>query len=187
MVARAEAAAATRERILDAAVEAFWNEPTTDIPLDRIAETAGVTVQTVLRHFGSRDGLFDAAGDRESSRIQDQRETPVGDIERAVRVLVDHYEEMGDRVMRLLSEEERMPGLKPVVDAGRAAHRAWCGRVFVNELVTRHGVDRRRLLAQLVAICDVYTWKLLRRDSGLSRRQTELALIEMLDRLLEVK
>jgi hypothetical protein len=34
-------------------------------------------------------------------------------------------------------------------------------------------------------VCDVYTWKLLRRDAGLSRRQTELALLELLGPLLE--
>jgi hypothetical protein len=43
----------------------------------------------------------------------------------------------------------------------------------------------RMALAQLVAICDVYTWKLLRRDAGLSRKQTELALVELLEPLLE--
>ena len=48
-------------------------------------------------------------------------------------------------------------------------------------------MDRRRRLAQLVSICDVYTWKLLRKDAGLSRRQTELALIELLQPLMEVK
>ena len=29
-------------------------------------------------------------------------------------------------------------------------------------------------------ICKCYTWKLLRRDAGLSRRQTEVALVEVL-------
>jgi hypothetical protein len=47
------------------------------------------------------------------------------------------------------------------------------------------GPLRRRRLAQLVAICDVYVWKLLRRDARLSRKQTELALIEMLTPLIE--
>jgi hypothetical protein len=42
------------------------------------------------------------------------------------------------------------------------------------------GVKRQRRLAQFVAVCDVYTWKLLRRDAGLSRRQTQLALVELL-------
>jgi hypothetical protein len=40
-----------------------------------------------------------------------------------------------------------------------------------------------------VAITDVYTWKLLRLDQGLGRKATELALVEMIERLLtpEVK
>jgi hypothetical protein len=46
-------------------------------------------------------------------------------------------------------------------------------------------VERERRLAQFVAICDVYTWKLLRRDAGLSRRQTELAVTELLKPFLE--
>ncbi|MEA2331317.1 MAG: hypothetical protein QOH58_1455, partial [Thermoleophilaceae bacterium] len=51
----------------------------------------------------------------------------------------------------------------------------------------RVGVERDRRLAQLVAVCDVYTWKLLRRGAGLSRRQTELALAELLEPLLEAR
>src|SRR5262249_52553150 len=47
------------------------------------------------------------------------------------------------------------------------------------------GAGRQRRLAQLVAVCDVYTWKLLRRDAGLSRQQTELALAELLNPLSE--
>ena len=46
-------------------------------------------------------------------------------------------------------------------------------------------VEHQRRLAQLVAVCDVYTWKLLRRDAGLSRDQTELAIVELLNPLLE--
>jgi hypothetical protein len=40
-------------------------------------------------------------------------------------------------------------------------------------------------LRLLHTICDFYTWKLLRRDSGLSRRQTEMALVELLAPLTE--
>ena len=46
-------------------------------------------------------------------------------------------------------------------------------------LLAKHtGKARRRLLAELMAICDVYFWKLLRRDLDLSREQTELAIRE---------
>ena len=186
MVARAESAAATGERILDAAVEVFWELPGEQISLDEVARRAGVTVQTVIRRFGGRDRLLASAAEREAERVGRQRdEAPVGDPERAVRVLVDHYEAMGDRVLRLLAEEERVPRLREIADRGRLLHREWCARVFAPALAGRVGVERRRRLAQLVAICDVYTWKLLRRDAGLSRRQAELALVELLGPLLE--
>jgi hypothetical protein len=114
-----------------------------------------------------------------------RNEAPVGDAPGAVRVLVDHYEAMGDRVLKMLAEEERAPEVREVMDRGRVVHREWCARVFAPALDGRVGVERDRRLAQLVAICDVYTWKLLRRDAGLSRRQTELALVELLRPLLE--
>jgi AcrR family transcriptional regulator len=186
MVARAESAAATAERILDAAVEVFWELRGDQISLDEVARRAGVTVQTVIRRFGGRDGLFTAAAEREAQRVGRQRDqAPAGDPPGAVRVLVDHYEEMGDRVLRLLAEEERIPGVPEILDRGRAQHREWCARVFAPALKGRAGTERRRRLAQLVAVCDVYTWKLLRRDAGLSRRQTETALLELLEPLLE--
>jgi AcrR family transcriptional regulator len=186
MVARAESAAATGDRILDAAVEVFWELPTDQVSLEEVARRAGVTVQTVIRRFGGREGLFTAAGEREAERVRRQREqATVGDVDGAVRVLVDHYEELGERVLKMLSEEERVPGLRAIADRGRVLHRQWCARVFAPALMGRSGVERERRLAQLVAVCDVYTWKLLRRDAGLSRRQTELALVELLQPMLE--
>jgi AcrR family transcriptional regulator len=186
MVARAEAAAATGERILDAALGLFWELPGERVSLDEVARRAGVTVQTVIRRFGGREGLFATAAAREAERVRRQRdEAPAGDAAGAVRVLVDHYEAMGDRVLRLLAEEERVPALHEIADQGRAYHRDWCARVFAAALEGREGVELRRRLAQLVAVCDVYVWKLLRRDAGLSRRQTELALVELLEPMLE--
>lgn len=186
MVARAEAAAATAERILDAAIELFWEQPAGQISLDEVARRAGVSVQTVIRRFGGKDGLFAAAGEREAERVRRQRDQAApGDAAGAVRVLIEHYETLGDRVLKLLAEEEHVPQLREIADRGRAFHRDWCARVFAPTLAARTGAARERRLAQLVAICDVYTWKLLRRDAGLSRRQTELALVELLDPLLK--
>lgn len=186
MVARAEAAATTAERILDAAVEVFWELPTDQISLDEIAGRAEVTVQTVIRRFGGRDGLLAAAVERESEKVRRQRDEAVpGDLAGAVRVLIEHYEVIGDRGLRMLAEEERIPGLRAIVEGGREIHRAWCARVFASALARLRGLERERRLAQFVAVCDVYTWKLLRRDAGLSRRQTELAVIELLNPLLE--
>jgi len=39
-------------------------------------------------------------------------------------------------------------------------------------------------MAQLVAMCDVYVWKILRRDIGLEVEEAEEAIVEMIERLL---
>lgn len=187
MVARAEAAAATAERILEATAEVFWESPTATVSLEEVARHSGVTVQTILRHFGSRDALMAAAADRESAKVRSQRDrAEPGKVQQAVSILVDHYEETGRKVLRMLAEEERVPSLKVIVDQGRELHREWCQRVFAPALARiPDPKTRRRRLAQFVAVCDVYTWKLLRVDQGLSRRESELALGELLNSLLE--
>lgn len=185
MVARAESTAATHERILDAAVEVFWEHPGRQLSLEEVARRAGVTVRTVLRRFGSRDGVMAAAAERETNRVREQRETaPAGDVDAAIRVLVDHYEQTGDHVLTMLAEEERVPKLREIADRGRRVHREWCARVFAASLQGLDRTARRRRLAQLVAVCDVYTWKLLRRDAGLSRVETEHAIVELLEPLI---
>lgn len=185
MGARAESASATGERILDAVTALFWERPADRISLDEVARSAGVSVQTVIRRFGGKEGLFAAAAEREAGRVRAQRDTaPVGDLRAAVAVLAEHYEQFGDRVLKLLAEEERLPALREVADRGRKLHREWCERVFAPALAGTRGVARARRLAQLVAVCDVQTWKLLRRDCGLSRRQTALALAELLEPLV---
>jgi AcrR family transcriptional regulator len=185
MGARADKAAATGERILDAALAIFWERPVADIPLDEVARRAGVSVQTVIRRYGGKEGLFAAVSEREYERVRVQRdEARVGDAADAARVLLDHYEELGDAVLRMLAEEQHVPGLAGVADRGRALHADWCERVFAPALAGRRGAARERRLAQLVAVTDVLTWKLLRRDRGLSRRQTERAIRELIEPLL---
>jgi AcrR family transcriptional regulator len=181
MTARADAVRATADGILDAAIATFWQRPTDDISLVEIARRAGTTKQTVLRRFKSKDLLFAAAVERAFAQTRDERDkvTP-GNVEGAIRVLVAHYERVGDGVIRLLAEEERNPALREIIDRGRAAHAAWCEQAFAPTLDDLDGTARDRRIAQLVAVCDVYMWKLLRRDRRLSRRQTEMALCELL-------
>jgi AcrR family transcriptional regulator len=179
MRARAEAAAETGRRILEAVIELhrerFWDQ----VSLEDIAERAGVTVQTVIRRFGSKERLIEAAAEEGTRQVVRQRDqAPVGDVEGAVENLVDHYEEWGDTALRLLAQEERVAPFRSITDAGRAFHHEWVERTFAPLLAKRNEEERRRLLAELIAVCDVYFWKLLRRDLGLSREQTELAITE---------
>jgi AcrR family transcriptional regulator len=179
MTARADAAQATADRIVDAAIETFWEQPSDEISLEQVARRAGVTKQTVLRRFESKAGLFAAAAAR-----AERDDVAPGDLAGAAAALVGHYERIGDRVVRLLGEEQRNPAVRTIADQGRAYHAEWCGRVFAPALAGLRGAARARRLAQLVTVCDVYTWKLLRRDRGLSRPQTEVALRELLQPLI---
>lgn len=186
MGARADATRLTGERIIDALVALFLEEPLDQIRLAEVADRAGVTVQTVIRRFGSKAGLITAAVEQVAGAIAVQRGavTP-GDLDGAVANLIEHYEQAGDLSLKLLAEEPSAPGVGSIAEAGRAVHRNWCATVFAPTLDRLTGPDRDRRLAQLVAICDVYVWKLLRRDAALSRTETALALTEMLTPLTQ--
>ena len=184
MSARADSAAATGERILDAVTALFWERPTDQVVLRDVADRAGVSVQTVLRRFGSREELIAAAADRATTRTMAQREVPANDLGRAVTALEHHYEEVGAGVLRLLAAAQSSTSLAGLAARGQELHRGWCERTFPDALRGLSDDDRRRRLAQVVAVCDVYTWKLLRLDSGLGRDQTRLALRELLTPLL---
>jgi hypothetical protein len=55
------------------------------------------------------------------------------------------------------------------LSGGRAEHRRWVGEVWARQLARRPAGRRVELLDQLVVATDVYTWKLLRLDRGLSK------------------
>jgi AcrR family transcriptional regulator len=59
---RAEEAARTRMRIIEAVLDRLHAAPAEPIVIDSIARTAGVARSTVYAIFGSRAGLFDAVG-----------------------------------------------------------------------------------------------------------------------------
>ncbi|HKJ35867.1 MAG TPA: TetR/AcrR family transcriptional regulator [Solirubrobacterales bacterium] len=180
---RAASTAATRERILDAALEI--GDPAA--PLAAIAERAGVSERTVLRHFGDRNGLFAAVLEAGNERVVGERfDIPRGDVDAAAANLVGHYEDMGDRVIERLAQEGRDERIDAVLENGRRIHREWVGEKLGPLLPP--GLDprtRRRRLIQLVAVCDVYTWKLLRRDHRLGRSETEQAIAELIRGITE--
>lgn len=185
MRARAEATAATGEKILDAADAVFDAGPIDEFTLSAVAERAGVTVQTILRRFGTRNGLLIATLGRTALKMGRDRKAPSGDAAGAIDNLIDHYDRYGDRILRLLAAEESNRALHLMVDSGRTYHRRWCEKAFRPALTGLRGTRRDRRVAQLVAVTDIYTWKILRRDRGLSARQTKLAMCELLEPLAD--
>ncbi len=184
MAARADAAEATANRVLDAALELFTDNPYEDVSLEAVAKEAGVTTRTVLRRFGSKEALFGEAMQRAVSEMITHREAaPVGDVAGAVANVIGQYERWGTNRLRMLAQEDRIPVIAEWVRGGREWHWAWVQRVFAPSLAGLRGAARKRRVAALVALTDVYTWKLLRLDLRLSRGETERTLIESINSL----
>lgn len=168
---RAQASAANRERVLQAAIDLGRTRRIADISLDDVATAASVTVKTVLRQFGSRASLFAEAGAAVRERISQERQVPSGDLADIMRVLVDHYEAEGRVAVRLLAQESDDAVVAEITAAGRQLHRQWISETFADALLD--AADSDELVNLLVVACDVYTWKLLRLDRHLSRARTE--------------
>jgi len=170
--ARAQSTEATGQRIIEAFLARLMEQWFDEITLDCVAEDAGVTVQTVVRRFGGKEGLLANAVQILAPQIRAQRAAPPGELVRLVENLVADYEKTGDAVIRLLALEPRYPALKSVLDFGRNEHRTWVSTAFADPLNRLEGAARQRSLDALIIVTDVYTWKLLRRDMARSVRAT---------------
>jgi AcrR family transcriptional regulator len=182
MRARQEAVASTRERILRAAYRE-WSERAYDqVSLQSIADAAGVSRQTVARQFGTKDELAFAVVDWQKPLEDESRAVEPGDIEGAVRRLVDRYEAMGDANVRILELEGRVPAIDYLLKVSRAGHRDWIERALVPEA---HLPDREATTLALYAATDVTVWKLLRRDLGQSRATTATTILRLVRGVLD--
>ena len=182
MTARAEAARATGEAILDAARAAFGAQPFDRVTLNGVADSSGVTVQTVIRRFGSKEQLFQAVARREGARIKASRSVPEdADLETALGALLDHYEEDGDIVLHLIAQEHHSAPVGDVVREGRQVHREWVERHCRHLLGGAGGRERERRIHAAVAATDLSTWKLLRRDLGLEGGEVAMIMIKLLN------
>ena len=184
MVARADAAKRTGRAIIDAAAELFWERDPDEITLDAIAARAGVTLQTILRRFGTKDAVFAAAAEVKSAEVARSREPErPGDRAAAMRALFASYEQMGAVNWRLLRFEHQGGALHQILVDARASHRDWVARTFA-EVLPRRGAERERRIDALFTATDFYVWKLSRQDLGRSRADTEANMLLLVDALV---
>jgi AcrR family transcriptional regulator len=180
MAARAEAVAASGERMLSSAWRRFCESPYEEVRLSDIAADAKVTVQTLHARFGTKEDLFVAAWRWFVGPMGARRDrVSVGDVRAAVRALYDDYERDGQAVLRLMAEEERIGAVHEMIESGRAYHRDWVARVFAPLLDGLSGSARARRLVELIVATDLLVWKLLRRDMKLSRAAAQRIVTEM--------
>lgn len=185
MRARAEAAEDTRRRVFDVAADLLRRRLRADIRLDDVAAGAGVSVQTVLRVAGSKAELFRVAFEQVLAEIAEELgDAEPGDVDAAVRTWFDHYERFGDVVIRTLAEEADPAVVGPILEVGRARHRERVEYLFAPLLATRPAQEGVQAIDALVCACDVYTWKLLRRDFGRSRGYAEATMRLMIESIV---
>jgi AcrR family transcriptional regulator len=178
---RADATERTRGAILDAARELFRADPQLDPSLEAVAARAEVSARTVIRQFGSKEGLFEAAIAAGVEASQTTRHAEPGDVEGAVRAIVGHYEAMGDDVMGWLALADRLPFVRRVTESGVESHYAWVEEVFAPDLDGLPRGERRACRAALATATDVYVWHLLRRREGLGKAATREAMLRMVE------
>lgn len=185
MGARAKAAAQTAEDILSATV-ALWRErPLDEITLQDVADGAGVSVQTVIRRFGSKEGVFEACIEADAGGVRVERDrAPVGDVDGALRILMSHYERDGDAVLRTLALEDKLDAARAITEQGRREHRKWCARIFEAYLPPSGADNYEARLDAFVAATDLFLWKLLRRDLGRTASETKSTIRSLVDGLI---
>jgi AcrR family transcriptional regulator len=184
MRTRAAAAAATRRRILEVVEALLKSRFRSEVRLDDVAAGAQVSVQTIINVFSSRSALLNEAYANLLQGLRAQRLRPEpGDIVGAISALVEHYEQFGDLMVRNLAEQADTE----LIETGRAGHRKWVQRQFAASLEVVQSRERRSLTDALVCVCDVYTWKLLRRDVGRTRAEAAETILGMVKAMLGPK
>jgi AcrR family transcriptional regulator len=181
LAARADARDERRKRILDAAYEVFGARRYEDVTLAEVAAKAGTSERTVYRLFGTKKRLLTSWLREVAPGIGPPPDPSVRHDSRAfVRIMVDFYETRGASLLNMLAQEDSVPALRQLLDWGRERYDEGIERGLGHLLIGFRGAARKRRHMQLVVICDVYTWSLLRRGRGLSQKEVARVLEDML-------
>jgi len=188
MRARSQAAEKTSKNIMTALGQLWLERSIHEITLEMIAEKAGITVRTILRKYGSKEGLMEASMKSDPAGINAIKdEAQPGNIEQIVSTLMKEYEYTGMAGFRTLAVEKEFPMAARVLKKGREMHTKWCEKVFADFLPEKNTKKYNVMLGAFYAASDVYKWKLLRIDLGYSKEETEKIFIKTLRALTKTK
>lgn len=187
---RAGAAAATRERILEAGwieVERAGYRPAT---VEAVAERAGVTRMTVYRHFPSRGALLEAIawhriGQAQLDTLDDAR-NDVDVVEGTRRFLLENcllLAETGPILRAMIDVEREEPELAAVLDLTYRGRRVQSVRQLARRIVdSPHAVGGWRIAAvtdALTILTTIETYETITIQSGSTPRQAAQLLFHM--------
>ncbi len=172
MSQRAEQVALNDQKILDAMADLWLDMPLSELTLDKVARRSGVTVRTILRKYGSKEGLLKAVLEDNGGRFTKLRlQVTPGDLPGILDALLEEYEHMGKALIRTLTVEYEFPSTQEILSKARTFHREWCALVFEPFLPSKSLEIYETVLSAFITATEFYLWKLLRKDLGKSREE----------------
>jgi AcrR family transcriptional regulator len=189
---RAEAADATRRRILDAARATLERGPSGALRVDEVARSAGVSRSTVYLLYGSRAGLFDAlarhlrleAGFDElirEFRRPDALEAMRGSQRAAVRMYAK-MPELARAMFTLAAVDPDAVAAIRAIEDGRRPGQADIARRLAEQGYLRDGVDIDEATDILTVITSFQAFDELFSGSGLPAEVVADRLVAMTER-----
>jgi AcrR family transcriptional regulator len=193
--ARADSAAATRRRVLEAVYRRLREAPSVPVSVDGVAQDAGVARSTVYLVFGSRAGLFDAFGeylyeragfDRIVEAVQDPE--PREHLRRSLRAASEVYAAERDAARAVYSmgavDPDAMAGVAQRLEQTRAGGMDYLARRLADAGLLQPGLSRREAADILYAVTGFDTFDLLFTGRGLGADEVAERLIHMAERSL---
>ena len=143
---RAEQAASTRARVLEAAIDLLQSTDTGDVAIPDVAERAGVSVRTAYRVFPTREDLLEGVLAELSQRFEATAGT--------IPTTLDALAESAEGAVRAVYEVEPLFRAMFATPAGRELHRRTAPQrreaideMLVDELADLSPQQRRRFVA----------------------------------------
>jgi AcrR family transcriptional regulator len=193
--ARAEEAARTRSKIIEAVFAHLRQTPAERIAVDRVAQAAGVARSTVYAIFGSRAGLFDAVGRELGERSgyarlldakhqPDAREYLRAGVRAASAMLAANRDVY--RALRSMAQldPQAVGGVVTRTDEERATAMARLARRLAEQGVLRDGLRVEDAAHVLWMLSSFESFDSLYTGRGLSTDRTAELLIETAERAL---
>jgi AcrR family transcriptional regulator len=193
--ARAEEAARTRMRIIEAVFERLRSAPAEPVAIDRVARLAGVARSTVYAIFGSRAGMFDAVGRELGSRsgyasLVDAKHQPDArdHLRAGIRSSCEMLAANRDiyRALRSMAQldERAVGGVVRRMDEERAAGMKRLARRLAEQGVLRDGLSVKNAEHILWMLTSFESFDLLFTGRGLSTDRTVEILTDTAERTL---